>query len=88
VIDVFGDGERYNLHMRTTDVARPWQSYRFAFEAGPAWRTVRAPFAAFEPHRIDVPLDPARLRRLCVVAIGRTSRADIAMGGARFYREA
>jgi hypothetical protein len=87
-LDVHGDGERYNLHLRSSDVARPWQSYRFAFETGPAWRIVRAPFAAFAPHRIDVPLDPTRLRRLGVVAIGRAFRADIAIGGARFYREA
>ena len=37
-IDVLGDGERYNLHLRTADIARPWQSYRFAFAAAPAWR--------------------------------------------------
>jgi hypothetical protein len=86
-IDVIGDGERYNLHLRTRDMARPWQSYRFAFEAGPTWRTVRAAFAAFAPHRIDVPLDPTRLRRLGVVAIGRAFDADVAIGGARFFRE-
>ena len=85
-VDVLGDGERYNLHLRTTDIARPWQSYRFAFEAGPGWRVVRAPFAAFAPHRSDVALDPRRLRRLGVVAIGRAFRPDIAIGGARFYR--
>lgn len=87
-VDALGDGERYNLHLRTADVARPWQSYRFAFEAGPAWRSVRAPFAAFAPHRIGVALDPGRLRRLGVVAIGRAFDADIAVGGARFYRDA
>jgi len=86
-VDVLGDGERYSLHLRTTDVVRPWQSYRFAFEAGPGWRVVRAPFSAFAPHRIDVALDPRRLRRLGVVAIGRAFRADIAIGGARLYRE-
>ena len=87
-IDVIGDGESYNLHLRTADIARPWQSYRFAFEAGPAWLTIRAPFAAFAPHRIETPLDPTRLRRLGVVAIGRAFDADVAIGGARFYRAA
>jgi hypothetical protein len=87
-LDILGDGELYNLHLRTTDVIRPWQSYRTVFAAEPTWRTVRAPFAAFAPHRIEAPLDPRRLRRLGVVAIGRAFRADIAIGGARFYREA
>jgi hypothetical protein len=86
-IDVLGTGERYNLHLRTADISRPWQSYRFAFEAGPAWRTVRTPFTAFEPHRIETPLAPRRLRRLGVVAIGRAFRADVAVAGVRFYRE-
>ena len=84
-LDVTGNGERYNLHLRTADVVRPWQSYRAGFEAGPEWRTVRLPFAGFEPHRIEAPLDLSRLRRLGIVAIGRAFRADIAVGGVRFY---
>ena len=85
-IDVFGNGERYNLHLRTTDVVRPWQSYRAEFIATPAWQTTRLPFSKFEPHRIDVPLDLARLRRLGVVAIGRAFSADVAIGRLQFYR--
>ena len=84
-IDVFGNGERYNLHLRTADVTRPWQSYRQSFVASPEWRTHRLPFAAFEPHRIDAPLDVGALRRIGVVAIGRVFSADVAIGGVRFY---
>jgi hypothetical protein len=85
-LDVIGNGEGYNLHLRTADVVRPWQSYRQGFVAGPDWRTVRLPFEGFEPHRIEAPLDLARLRRIGVVAIGRAFEADIALGGIRFYR--
>jgi hypothetical protein len=85
-IDVFGNGESYNLHLRTTDVIRPWQSWRAEFIATPEWRTIRLPFTAFAPHRIDAPLDLARLRRLGIVAIGRAFTADGAIGGLRFYR--
>ncbi len=84
-IDVLGNGEPYNLHLRTADVVRPWQSYRREFVATPDWRTVQLPFASFEPHRIDAPLDPARLRRLGLVAIGRAFVADVAVAGLRFY---
>lgn len=83
-IDAIGNGETYNLHLRTADVQRPWQSYRRSFLAAPTWGTIRLPFAAFEPHRIDRPLDATRLRRLGVVAIGRAFAADIAIGGLRF----
>ncbi len=85
-IDVTGNGEDYGLHLRTTDIRRPWQSYRQSFRAGPAWRTERLPFAAFTPHRIETPLALTRLRRLGVVAIGRAFAVDVAVAGIRLYR--
>jgi len=85
-IDVRGEDERYNLHLRTADVLRPWQSYRAEFAATPEWRSVRLPFDGFEPHRIEAPFDTTRLRRLGVVAIGRPFVADVAIGGLRFFR--
>ena len=86
VLDVCGNGERYNLHLRTADVVRPWQLPQTSSSATPDWRTIQLPFATFEPHRIDAPLDLARLRRLGVVAIGRAFTADVAIGGLRFYQ--
>ena len=85
-IDVHGNGERYNIHLRTDDVSRPWQSYRSDFVADPAWTTLRRPFADFAPHRIDVPFDPRRVRRIGIVAIGRVFEADVAVGGLRLFR--
>jgi hypothetical protein len=87
-LDVVGNDETYNLHLRTKDVVRPWQSYRASFEAPPAWTTVRLPFAAFTAHRVDAPFDVQSLRRLGIVAIGRAFTADVAVGGIRFYRDA
>ena len=84
-IDVIGNGESYHLHLRTADVVRPWQSYRHSFIAAPDWQTLRLPFAEFEPHRVDAPLDPSTLRRIGIVAIGRAFHADIAVGGVRFH---
>lgn len=84
-IDVVGNNESYNLHLRTADVTRPWQSYRQSFVAEPAWQTVRLPFTEFEPHRIDAPLDLSTLRRIGIVAIGRAFHADIAISGVRFH---
>lgn len=86
-LDVFGNGEPYNLHLRTADVVRPWQSYRATFDAPATWTTRRLPFAGFAPHRLEAPFDPTRLRRLGIVAIGRAFHADIAVGGLRFFAE-
>lgn len=85
-IDTLGNGEDYALHLKTADVVRPWQSYRAPLAAGPAWRTIRLPFTRFTPHRVDAPFDPTRLKRLGIVAIGRSFDADIAVGALRFYR--
>jgi len=78
-LEVFGNGETYNLHLRTADVTRPWQSYRASFTAPPEWTKLTLPFADLTPHRIDAPFDPATLRRLGLVAIGREFAADLAV---------
>jgi hypothetical protein len=79
-VDVFGNGERYSLHLRTTQSTRPGQSWRRGFVAAPNWQTLRLTFAGFAPHRIDAPLDLKSLRRIGIVAIGRAFGADIAVG--------
>ncbi|HYN78785.1 MAG TPA: CIA30 family protein, partial [Lamprocystis sp. (in: g-proteobacteria)] len=76
---VRGNGEIYNLHLRTSDTRIVWQSYRTSFRTGPRWETVRLPFAGFAPYRIDRPLDLSVLRRLGVVAIGREMAADLCL---------
>lgn len=61
-------------------MTRLWQSWRLSFVVRPEWQTLRPPFAEFEPHRIDAPLDPRSLRRIGIIAIGRDFQADIAIG--------
>jgi hypothetical protein len=78
---VRGDGVDYGLHLRTTDLARPWQSYRLAFRAPTDWTDVMLPLADAEPHRTDAPFRPDRLRRLGLVAIGRAFRPWLAVAG-------
>lgn len=85
-IEVFGNGETYNLHLRTEDTRIVWQSYRASFQAQPKWQSLRLPFASFQPHRIDQPLDTRKLRRLGVVAIGREMKADISIARLLLYR--
>lgn len=85
-LGVLGNGERYSVHLRTPDNTRPWQSYRGHFIAEANWAEVSLPFNAFVPHRIDLPLDISRLRRIGLVAIGRAFRADLAVCKIAFYR--
>lgn len=85
-LDVYGNGQDYNLHLRTADTRIVWQSYRAGFHAAPEWRTLRLPFTDFKPYRISQPLDLQTLRRLGVVAIGREMRADVCIARIGLYR--
>jgi hypothetical protein len=84
---VRGNGEAYNLHLKTSATSMPWQSYRADFAAGPTWREVRLPFADFVPHRLVPALDVTRLRRLGIVAIGRAMRADVCVSEIGLYAD-
>ncbi len=84
--DVAGNGESYNVHLRTADLWRPWQSYRASFTADPQWRRIELPFAGFEPYRTDSALRVDRLQRIGIVAIGRAFEADICVAAPAFYR--
>ena len=85
-LEVLGNGEDYNLHLRTGDTTLVWQSYRATFATMPTWQTLRLPFAGFSPYRIDRPLDRTRLRRLGIVAIGRPMQADVCIARLNLYR--
>jgi hypothetical protein len=84
-ITVAGNGEGYGMHLRTTAITRPWQSWRQGFVAGAEWSAIRLPFSGFAAHRIDTMFDPTQLRRIALVAIGRSFHADLSLADIRFY---
>ena len=84
-IAVRGNGEKYSVHLRTSDNTRPWQSYRAHLTAGSGWEPIDLPFATFVPYRLETPLDITRLRRIGLVAIGRAFHADLAVFELAFY---
>ena len=85
LLEVYGNNEQYNLHLRTQDITLPWQSYRTTFTATPEWKTLHLPFAEFIPYRIDKALDISRLRRIGIVAIGHAFHADLCLGKIGLY---
>lgn len=86
-LEVYGNNEEYNIHLRTQDISLPWQSYRTTFMAASEWKTLYIPFAEFAPYRINKALDLSRLKRIGIVAIGRAFFADLSIGKIGFYRE-
>jgi len=87
LLDVHGNGETYNVHLRTRDLWLPWQSYRATFHAPPSWKTIRLPFASFNPYRTQAPLALRNLRRIGLVAIGREFDAELCLGRLALYRD-
>ena len=87
LLEVYGNDEVYNLHLRTDDVWLPWQSYRASFRAPTGWHTVRLPFADFDGYRITTALDLERLERIGIVAIGRAFQADLCVASVALYRD-
>lgn len=86
MLTVYGNNERYNVHLRTRDNWLPWQAYRATFTAAPEWKELYIPFTEFVPYRTNKALDVSRLKRIGIVAIGREFRADLCIGRIVFYR--
>jgi hypothetical protein len=85
ILNVAGNGEVYNLHLKTSDLSLPWQSYRASFRAEPEWRQIRIPFTDLVPYRTGSAFQPSRLERIGLVAIGRAFIADLCLAELRFY---
>ena len=85
-LEVYGNNEEYNIHLRTQDISLPWQSYRTTFTAASEWKMLYVPFAEFAPYRINKALDISRLKRIGIVAIGRAFSADLCIGKIGLYR--
>lgn len=85
-LDVLGNDEAYNIHLRSDNLWFPWQSYRNTFQATTEWQTLRIPFRDFKPYRTDAALDISKLTRIGLVAIGREFNADLCVARVGFFR--
>ena len=85
-LNVSGNGETYNIHLRTADLWLPWQAYRANFTSSAQWQTVDIPFEDFSPHKTSGRLDASKLKRIGIVAIGRDFDANVSVIGIGFYR--
>ena len=83
---VAGNAQQYNIHLRTSDLSRPWESYRSSFTAAADWQEIRVLFSQFEPYRTSQPFDLKKLERIGLVAIGRDFEADLHVNSLQFIR--
>lgn len=81
-----GNGERYEVRLRTSQLTKPWQSYRSDFSTSASWRPIKIAFNSFTPHRTTRAFDPSYLRRIGVLAIGAAFSADVSIRAFSLYR--
>jgi hypothetical protein len=86
MLEVQGNDEPYNIHLRTSNLWLPWQSYRATFTATPTWNTLYIPFSDFKAYRIRKSLNIKKLKRIALVAIGREFSADLCIGKVGLYQ--
>ena len=86
-IEVSGNDESYNVHIRTNNLWFPWQSYRYSFIATPDWKKYRIPFSKFEAYKTSKNFSQGEIIRIGLVAIGREYKANICMASVNFYAE-
>lgn len=86
-LEVRGNGETYNVHLRSRQLWLPWQSYRQTFNTTQSWQTIYLPFSAFMGYKTSKPLEPAELSKIGIVAIGRAFEVDVCVRQLGFYRE-
>lgn len=81
-----GNNEDYNLHIRTADCGWYEDSYRATFFAKDSWETIRLPWDAFKPNRVEGPLDTAHITQFGILGWMREFRADIGLATFALYR--
>ena len=78
-IQVKGNNEIYNIHLRNGSSRLPWQYYAAEFMAPDNWVTIELPFSTFKKSStfMKTSMDPTSLKSVGVVAYGRDYIADI-----------
>ena len=85
-LKVHGNGQPYNIHLRTSYLWLPWQAYRATFNIDGKWSYIQLPFKDFIGYKTSSPLQPKKIKRLGVVAIGREFQADLCIAEVGFYK--
>lgn len=85
-IELYGNAHDYNLHVKTTQLNRPWQSFRCTLSVEPQWTRFIVPYEQLEAHRTDAELQPADINSVAVIAIGQAFDVDVCVRRFGFYR--
>ncbi|ART83800.1 hypothetical protein CBP31_15105 [Oceanisphaera profunda] len=84
-IELAGNGHDYNLHVKTAQLTRPWQSFRYTLSVKPQWTRFIVPFQQLLAHRTEAELQPAEIKSIAVVAIGQEFDVDVCVRRFGFF---
>lgn len=85
-IELCGAAHDYNLNVKTSQLDKPWQSFRATLQVKPQWTRFVVPYADLRPHRTEAELDPTRIRSVAVIGIGTAFDVDVCVRRFGFYR--
>lgn len=84
-LELYGCAHEYDLRVKTTQLDKPWQSFRHGLSVEPRWTRYHVPYADLLAHRTDASLEPSLIRSLAVVAIGGEFDVDVCVRRAGFF---
>lgn len=84
-IELTGNAHDYNLHIKTAQLTRPWQSFRYTLSVEPQWTRFIVPFQQLLAHRTEAELQPAAIKSVAVVAIGEEFDVDVCVRRFGFF---
>lgn len=84
-IELAGNAHDYNLHIKTAQLNRPWQSFRYTLSVEPQWTRFIVPFQQLLAHRTEAELQPAEIKSVAVVAIGQEFDVDVCVRRFGFF---
>ena len=85
-LNVRGNGETYEIHIITNDMAYYGDFYSASFQADSDWKMIELPFNSFERKRFNAPkLEAKNIRSFAIAAYGRDFTSDVSVSTIEFY---
>ena len=85
-LNVRGNGETYDIHILTNDMAYYGDFYSATFQANSEWKMINLPFNTFERKRYNSSkLDSKNIRSFAIAAYGRDFISDVSVSTIEFY---
>ena len=85
-LNVRGNGETYDIHIITNDMAYYGDFYSATFQADSEWKMIDLPFNTFERKRYNTSkLDAKNIRSFAISAYGRDFTSDVSVSTIEFY---